>query len=66
MFSLSVYRHLRASALLIAAFMIWLGKYRWILAIPIAIAVPLLTFMLFEIWFLVPLPKGPLENFLGY
>lgn len=55
-----------ASALLIAAFMIWLGKYRWILAIPIAIAVPLLTFMLFEIWFLVPLPKGPLENFLGY
>ena len=55
-----------ASALLVAAFMIWLGKYRWAVAIPIAIAVPLITFMMFEIWFLVPLPKGPIEHFLGY
>jgi hypothetical protein len=28
--------------------------------------VPVLTFFMFEIWFLVPLPKGPLENYLGY
>jgi hypothetical protein len=25
-----------------------------------------LTFLMFERWFLVPLPKGPLEKFLGY
>ena len=24
------------------------------------------AFVMFEIWFLVPLPKGPLETFLGY
>jgi putative tricarboxylic transport membrane protein len=28
--------------------------------------VPVLTFLMFELWFLVPLPKGPLEKFLGY
>jgi putative tricarboxylic transport membrane protein len=55
-----------ASALLIVAFMIRLGKYRWTAATAVAIVVPILTFMLFEIWFLVPLPKGPLEHFLGY
>lgn len=55
-----------ASALLIAAFMKFLGKYRWSAAIAVAITVPILTFMMFEIWFLVPLPKGPLEHFLGY
>jgi hypothetical protein len=55
-----------ASALLIAAFMIVLGKYRWPVAIAVSIVVPILTFMMFEIWFLVPLPKGPLEHFLGY
>lgn len=55
-----------ASALLIALFMKWLGRYRWIVVLPIAIGVPLLTFFMFEVWFLVPLPKGPLENMLGY
>jgi hypothetical protein len=55
-----------ASALLIASFMIWLGKYRWVVAAPIAIAVPLLIFVTFEGWFLVPLPKGPVERLLGF
>jgi len=55
-----------ASTLLIAVFMIWLGKYSWKIAVPVAIGVPILTFVMFEIWFLVPLPKGPLENLLGY
>ena len=30
------------------------------------IAVPLFLFFMFEIWFLVPLPKGPIETALGY
>jgi hypothetical protein len=55
-----------ASALLIAFFMRWFGHYRWILAAAVAVAVPILTFLMFEIWFLVPLPKGPLESMLGY
>jgi len=55
-----------SSALLIAVFMRWFGRYRWLTVVAIAIIVPVLTFVTFEIWFLVPLPKGPLENWLGY
>lgn len=55
-----------ASALLIGLFMRWFGKYGWLATIIVAIAVPVATFFAFEIWFLVPLPKGPLENYLGY
>jgi putative tricarboxylic transport membrane protein len=55
-----------ASALLICFFMRWFGNYAWHTALAVAIAVPVLTFLMFEIWFLVPLPKGPVENFLGY
>jgi putative tricarboxylic transport membrane protein len=55
-----------ASALLIAFFMRWFGNYGWLTAVAVAILVPVLTFLMFEIWFLVPLPKGPLESFLGY
>lgn len=55
-----------ASAILIAFFMRWFGKYGWLATVSVAVAVPVLTFLMFEIWFLVPLPKGPLESFLGY
>lgn len=55
-----------SSALFIALFMRWLGKFRWRTIAIVALAVPFAFFLLFEIWFLVPLPKGPLENFLGY
>jgi hypothetical protein len=52
--------------LFIAFFMIWLGKYPLYKALPISAAVPIVLFVVFEIWFLVPLPKGPLEFWLGY
>jgi len=55
-----------ASALLIGTFMMWLGKYRWTIAIPVAVLMPVLTFVFFERWFLVPLPKGPIERLLGF
>jgi len=55
-----------ASALLIIAFMRWFGRYSWLMSIVIAVVVMILTFLMFEIWFLVPLPKGPLETYLGY
>lgn len=54
-----------ASAVLIALFMLWLGKYRVPLALSIAIGVPVAIYFMFEKWFLVPLPKGPIEDWLG-
>ena len=55
-----------ASALLIIAFMKWLGNYAWLVSSAIGVVVPILTFLMFEIWFLVPLPKGPVEKLLGF
>lgn len=55
-----------SSGILIAGFMKYFGRYSWVLSIGLAVLVPLLLFMTFELWFLVPLPKGPLENWLGY
>jgi putative tricarboxylic transport membrane protein len=55
-----------ASVLLIAVFMKWIGKYNWPMVIGVSIPVMIFTFIIFERWFLVPLPKGPLEEFLGY
>ena len=55
-----------ASALFIGAFMYWHGRFPWIKIIPVSLIVPMSMFLLFEVWFLVPLPKGPLEHLLGF
>ena len=55
-----------ASAVLIAYFMLRYGKYRSAITLPVSLGVPLLFFLVFERWFLVPLPKGPLETWLGF
>lgn len=54
-----------SSMMLIALFMRWLGKYGWGIVAAVAITTPILIFIVFEKWFLVPLPKGPLEELLG-
>lgn len=55
-----------ALSLYIAAFMMINGGYKLIKALPYAIAVPIAVFLMFEKWFLVPLPKGPIEAMLGF
>lgn len=55
-----------ASAIFIGAFMYWHGRFRWTRIVPVSLSVPVAMFLLFEVWFLVPLPKGPLEALIGY
>jgi putative tricarboxylic transport membrane protein len=55
-----------ASILLIAFFMKWLGRYDWPLVAAVSLGVPLAVFLIFERWFLLPLPKGPIEEYLGF
>jgi hypothetical protein len=43
----------------------WLGRYGWGLVLAVSIGVPVVFFFMFEKWFLVPLPKGPIEEFFG-
>ena len=54
-----------ASTVLIAYFMRRYGKYGIALTASVALGVPLLFYAVFERWFLVPLPKGPIEQWLG-
>jgi hypothetical protein len=53
------------SALLIGFFMRRHGNFAWPLTMGVSLGVPLAFFLVFEKWFLVPLPKGPIENMLG-
>jgi hypothetical protein len=34
--------------------------------IAVSVGFSVSTFLVFETWFLVPMPKGPLETWLGY
>jgi putative tricarboxylic transport membrane protein len=55
-----------SSLLLIGYFMRRHGKYGWSKVAAVSVGVPLIFFLVFERWFLVPLPKGPLERLLGF
>lgn len=55
-----------SSTIFIAGFMWWFGKYGWLKIIPVSVSINILFFLTFEKWFLIPLPKGPLEKLFGY
>jgi putative tricarboxylic transport membrane protein len=55
-----------ASTIFIAAFMRVMDKRAWWKIALISVGVSATLFWLFEIQFMVPLPKGPLEALLGY
>jgi len=54
------------SAVFIGLFMRIAGKYSWLRSAAVGLAVSVSAFVMFEIWFKIPLPKGPLERMLGY
>jgi len=55
-----------ASFILIAGFMIWVGKLKPWISIVTALVFSVAMFVTFEIAFDVIMPKGPLERLLGY
>jgi len=55
-----------SSAVFIGLFMRVCGRYAWTRSAAVGLGVSVAAFLLFEIWFKIPLPKGPLENLLGY
>ena len=57
-----------ASAIYIALFMVILGKFAWVKGVLLGVMVNAVFFLMFEVWFKVPLFKGSLEplRFLGY
>ena len=55
-----------ASALFVAAFMKVIGKYPVWKSVLTGVISALVLFWIFEIKFVVPMPKGPLEALFGY
>ncbi len=55
-----------ASTLFIGAFMKTMEKTSWLKTVLVSVGVSAVLFWMFEIQFLVPLPKGPLESLFGY
>jgi hypothetical protein len=54
-----------ASAIFVAYFMRRLGQYAWWKVAAVALGNSVFFFLVFEVWFKIPLPKGPLEAWLG-
>lgn len=55
-----------SSAIFIAVFMRWQGKFGILKSVLTGVGTSVVLFLMFEIWFKVPLLKGPLEAALGY
>lgn len=55
-----------AGGLYLGFYMRWVGRHDWRSVVALSFAVPVITFFIFEKWFLVPMPKGPVEAWFGY
>ena len=55
-----------AATVFIAAFMRVMDHYAWPKTLLISLGVSVTLFWMFEVQFMVPLPKGPLEALFGY
>ncbi|HET9652587.1 MAG TPA: tripartite tricarboxylate transporter TctB family protein [Usitatibacter sp.] len=55
-----------ASFILVAGFMIWIGRLKPWISIVTALVFSVAMFVTFEVAFDVIMPKGPLEHLLGY
>jgi putative tricarboxylic transport membrane protein len=55
-----------AAGLYLGFYMRWVGRHDWRAVVALSIAVPVISFLIFETWFLVAMPKGPVEAWFGY
>ncbi len=53
-------------ALYLAGYMWFVGRHRWTQVVLVSLLVPLVLFLIFEKWFLLPMPKGALLEYLLY
>jgi putative tricarboxylic transport membrane protein len=54
-----------AAALYIGLYMRWIGKHHWLLVLAVSVGVPLSSYLIFDKWFLIPMPKGWWGEHLG-
>lgn len=54
------------SALYLAFYMRWMGRHSWSAIAAVSLLFPTATFLILERWFLIPLPKGMLGDYLPF
>lgn len=47
-----------AAGLYLAVYMRWIGKHGWLTVSAVSVLVPLAGYLVFQRWFLIPLPEG--------
>lgn len=52
--------------LYLAGYMTFVGRQRWVAVALVSVLVPVVLFFIFERWFLLPMPKGTLLEYLLY
>jgi hypothetical protein len=55
-----------AAALYMAAYMRWIGRHRWTTVLALSIGLPVLSYLVFEKIFLIPMPAGSLRDLLPF
>ncbi len=53
-------------ALYLAGYMWFVGRHRWTQVVLVSVLVPLVLFLIFERWFLLPMPKGSILEYFLY
>lgn len=49
-----------SAGLYLAVYMRWIGRHRWITVVLVSVLVPFAGYVLFDKWFLIPMPRGSL------
>jgi hypothetical protein len=47
-----------AAFIYLAVYMRWIGKNRWITTFLVSLLLPVVSYFIFDKWFLIPMPKG--------
>jgi hypothetical protein len=55
-----------AAGLYLAVYMRWIGRHRWISVAAVSILLPLAGYVVFDKWFLIPMPAGSLAAYLRF
>ena len=55
-----------AAGLYLAVYMRWIGRHSWVTVLILSIGIPVASYIVFDKFFLIPMPEGSLKGLLGF
>ncbi len=55
-----------AAGLYLAVYMRWIGRHSWVTVLILSIGIPAVSYIVFDKFFLIPMPEGRLKGLLGF